>query len=37
MLASYETPPPNEAKDEELPAHIAERKASFPDCNVCKI
>lgn len=34
MLASYEAPPLDEAKDEELLAFIAEKKASFPDSNV---
>ncbi|PPR76414.1 MAG: hypothetical protein CFH05_00183 [Alphaproteobacteria bacterium MarineAlpha3_Bin4] len=34
MLASYQPPPLDEAKDEELLAFIAEKKASFPDSNV---
>jgi len=34
MLANYEAPPLDEAKDEELQAFIAEKKASFPDSNV---
>jgi trimethylamine:corrinoid methyltransferase-like protein len=34
MLAEYEAPPIDEARDEELRAWIDEKKASFPDSNV---
>jgi trimethylamine---corrinoid protein Co-methyltransferase len=33
MLADYEAPPLDEAKDEELTEWIARKKASFPDSN----
>ncbi len=34
MLATYEAPALDEAKDEELQTFIAEKKASFPDSNI---
>jgi trimethylamine--corrinoid protein Co-methyltransferase len=34
MLAEYEAPPIDEAKDEELRGWIDRKKASFPDSNV---
>ncbi len=34
MLASYQMPDLDPAKDEELLAYIAQRKASFPDSNI---
>jgi trimethylamine--corrinoid protein Co-methyltransferase len=34
MLAEYESPPIDEAKDEELRDWIDRKKASFPDSNV---
>ena len=33
MLAEYEAPPIDEAKDEELREWIDRKKASFPDSN----
>jgi trimethylamine--corrinoid protein Co-methyltransferase len=33
MLADYEAPPLDDAKDEELQEWIARKKASFPDSN----
>jgi len=33
MLAEYEAPPLDEAKDEELREWIERKKASFPDSN----
>jgi trimethylamine--corrinoid protein Co-methyltransferase len=33
MLADYEAPPLDDAKDEELQDWIARKKASFPDSN----
>jgi trimethylamine--corrinoid protein Co-methyltransferase len=34
MLAEYQEPPIDEAKDEELRGWIEKQKASFPDSNV---